>query len=125
MCKKASQRVLIIEDHKDIRLALNYLINQKKEMIVVGEADNVTDLISLLNLTKADFVLIDWDLLDRSTAKNLVNAAKGKRNSPRIIAMSMNSSDEHIVLSHGIDGFVNKREAPNLIATMQALYPEP
>lgn len=125
MSNKAPQRVLIVENHGDVRLALNFLLNQQRGMISVGEADNVTDLISLLTLTNADFIILDWELIDSNQAKEFVTAIKARPNPPRIIAMSMNSKNEQFIRSIGIEGFVNKRGGANLIEIMQVLNPRP
>ena len=55
-------KVLLVEDESGIRLLLRKIIEKNKEFQVVGEADNLTDAVTLFHRTKPDVVFLDIEI---------------------------------------------------------------
>lgn len=55
-------KVLLVEDESGIRLLLRKIIEKKKEFQVAGEADNLTDAVTLFHRTKPDVVFLDIEI---------------------------------------------------------------
>ena len=61
-------KAIIIDDIKQARKALHHdLIDYCEDVQVIGEADNVSDAISLINEVKPDLVFLDIDLGNNTT----------------------------------------------------------
>lgn len=55
-------KVLLVEDESGIRLLLRKIIEKNKEFQVAGEADNLTDAVTLFHRTKPDVVFLDIEI---------------------------------------------------------------
>ena len=68
-------RAIIVDDIKQARKALHHdLIDYCEEVQVVGEADNVSDAISLINELKPDLVFLDIDLGNNTTGFDIISS---------------------------------------------------
>ncbi len=73
-------RILIADDQRLFRQSLKYLIEQEKEIKVVGEAANGQDACTLAQELNPDIVLMDVDMpkLDGIDAARLILERKPK-----------------------------------------------
>ena len=55
-------KVLLVEDESGIRLLLRKIVEKNKEFQVAGEADNLTDAVTLFHRTKPDVVFLDIEI---------------------------------------------------------------
>lgn len=55
-------KVILVEDESSIRMLLRKIIEQNPGFEIVGEADNVSDGVSLFKKTRADIVFLDIEI---------------------------------------------------------------
>jgi two-component system NarL family response regulator len=102
-------RVMIAEDHLIARIGLVTIINEQSDMVVVAEAINGQQAVTLYRKFLPDIVLMD----ERMPVMNGCDAADSIRTEfpdSRIVTLSTYSSDEDIrrALRAGVDGYLKK-----------------
>jgi DNA-binding NarL/FixJ family response regulator len=108
----------IADDDPEVRRALRLLLEQKLGSQVVGEAAHTYGLISLVESTQADLVIIDWELPGRVDAKLLAGLHQLAQ-APRVIVTSCHPDLRNVALAAGADAFAGKGEPPeNLVAAL-------
>jgi two-component system, NarL family, invasion response regulator UvrY len=106
-------RLLIADDHAVVRRGLKQILNAEPDMVVVGEAGNGDELITLARIERPDVYVIDITMPGR----NGLEALKGLRDeNPRVRALmlSMHPEDQFAVrvLKAGAAGYLTKDSAP-------------
>ena len=111
-------RLIIVDDHKIIRESLRFLISSIDNMEIAGEASNGKELISLLESTTADIILMDISMPDMNgiEATQLVN---NKKPWVKIIGLSIHTQAVIIkkMLAAGAFGFVTKNSSSEELFT--------
>ena len=105
-------RVLIVENHQVVAEGLAALINDQKDMTVVGEAASVAESLTLAAELKPDLALIDFRLTDGTG----VDAAAGIRQAnadTKVIFLTREDSDvaRFAALEAGASAFIHKSRA--------------
>jgi DNA-binding NarL/FixJ family response regulator len=109
-------RVLIADDHPQVRSALRLLLQEELDAIVVGEASDLEQALELAGMEEPDLMLLDWELLaqDGATAlTGLRTALPGLA----VIALSGSPGARREALAAGADAFVSKRDPPERLIT--------
>ena len=105
-------RILIADDHAIVRMGLIALLNTKKGLTVVGEAENGSEAIRKTTELKPDVVVMD---LMMPETDGLEATAAIKRTSPRtrvlVLTTSSLAEDLRRALDAGADGIVLKASA--------------
>ncbi|MBE6396368.1 MAG: response regulator transcription factor [Lentisphaerae bacterium] len=81
-------RILLADDHSIMRVGLSSLLSREKDMVVVGEAENGEEAVSLSREIKPDVVVMDlmMPLLSGSEATRLITAGDSAENKkPRVL----------------------------------------
>lgn len=81
-------RILLADDHSIMRVGLSSLLSREKDMIVVGEAENGEEAVSLSREIKPDVVVMDlmMPVLSGSEATRLITAGDSAENKkPRVL----------------------------------------
>jgi len=104
--------VAIIEDHLMFREQLGNLISQAGEMKVVGEADNVSDGLELLNRIRPSIAVVDISLKG-SSGLELVKQLRAQGNEVPVLVLSMHDESLYAerALRAGANGYITKHEA--------------
>lgn len=103
-------KVLIVDDHPAIRLAVRYLLEQAQHEIC-GEVDNGVDAIQEFRMKSPDIVVLDLGI-HRLDGLEVIKRIKSIKLSAVIIILSTHNS-RHVMLrcyQAGADGFVSKLE---------------
>jgi len=110
MTKKS--KVFIVDDHCILREGLSHLINSEEDLMVCGEADNVTDALQAIKDAKPDAVIVDISLGDGSgirLTENLIYSNPGLL----VLVLSMHDESEYAerCLKSGARGYIMKQES--------------
>jgi DNA-binding NarL/FixJ family response regulator len=109
--KKDATRVLIVDDHPLLRKGVGLLIDQEKDLMVVGEAEDANKAITAIENTKPDVALIDITLNGASGIELLKNI---KVRFPKLKMLVLSMHDEsvyaHRALRAGASGYIMKQE---------------
>jgi DNA-binding NarL/FixJ family response regulator len=116
--KKNAIRVLIVDDHPLLRKGVGQLINQEKDLLVVGEAEDACKAITAIENTKPDVALIDITLNGVSGIELLKNV---KARFPKLKMLVLSMHDEsvyaHRALHAGASGYIMKQEGAEKVLT--------
>ncbi len=109
---KDPTRVLIIEDHQVVAEGLAALINDQKDMTVVGNAGSVAESIVRAAALKPDVALIDFRLTD-GTGADAAAGIRQLRPETRVIFLTREDSDaaRFAALEAGASAFIHKSRA--------------
>lgn len=101
-------RVIIIDDHPLIRLAVRTLL-EKDQFTIAAESDNGIEALALVELHKPDVLVIDIDIA-RLDGIEVVKHLRRKKFSGVIVMLSAKNPDYYAPLSAsaGANGFVSK-----------------
>jgi DNA-binding NarL/FixJ family response regulator len=110
--KSDTTRVLIVEDHQVVADGLAALINDQKDMKVVGKAGTVADSVAQAAELKPDLVLVDFRLTD-GTGADAATAIRQMRPETKLIFLTREDSDaaRFAALEAGASGFIHKSRA--------------
>jgi DNA-binding NarL/FixJ family response regulator len=104
--------VIIADDHILIREGLRNVLAREPDMRVVGEAGSAPELISLLQSTPADVVLLDISMPGDGSVETLQRVMALKPGTPVLMLSVL--AEEHVALRFiklGAAGFVSKEAA--------------
>lgn len=125
--KKNPIRVLIVDDHPLMRQGVGQLINQEKDMLVCGEAEDANKALAAIAATKCDIAVIDISLKGSSGIELLKNI---KVRYPKLPVLILSMHDESVyaqrALRAGAAGYIMKQEATEkvLVAIRKVLNGE-
>jgi two-component system, NarL family, response regulator DevR len=110
--KSGITRVLIVEDHQVVAEGLAALINDQKDMTVVGHAASVADSIAKVAELKPDLVLVDFRLTD-GTGADAATGIRQLRPETKLIFLTREDSDaaRFAALEAGASAFIHKSRA--------------
>jgi DNA-binding NarL/FixJ family response regulator len=104
--------VLIVEDHQVVADGLAALINDQKDMIVIGQAGSVSEAIARATELNPDVVLVDFRLTD-GTGADAGLGIRQVRPDTKLIFLTREDSDaaRFAALEAGASAFVHKSRA--------------
>jgi len=105
------KKIFIVDDHPIFRKGLSQLINEEKDLKVVGEAPSVADAIEMMNKSWPDLAIVDITLEDRS-GMDLIQYLREHRPGLPILVISMHDESLYAerVLRAGALGYITKQE---------------
>lgn len=111
------KKILIVDDHALVRIALKTLLAQHPQLVVVAEATCGLEALQLAKQHSPDIILLDIELPDLSgveIAKRLLHL-----HAFRIIALTSHTDSFYIgqLLRLGIDGYLSKNCQPDELLT--------
>ena len=111
-------RVLLADDQKHVRAALQALLKHELDVSVAGEAGEAENLLAQIRAIHPDLVLLDWELPGLA-AIGSVPTLRTICPDLMIIALSVRSETGQEALSAGADAFISKVDPPErLLATL-------
>ena len=115
-------RVLVVDDHADVRRALRRLLTLKTTFEVVGEAGDGLEAIELVSSLQPDVVIMDINMpgIDGIEATRRIKSI-----APKVHVLAFTGSDEVPVISDmlaaGASGYVLKSDtSEGLVYALQA-----
>ena len=102
-------RLLIADDHTLFRSGIISLIEDEKEIEVIGQASNGKELIELYSKLKPDLLLIDISMPEK-TGLEAAKEIRSKDENIRILFLSMHEGPDYIYhsIKSGGNGLINK-----------------
>jgi DNA-binding NarL/FixJ family response regulator len=111
-------RILLADDQPDVRSALRLLLEQETGWRVVSEVSASKNVLSSIQKTHPDLILLDWEL-PGMPGSELVQRLREYSPRTQIVALSSHSEARQASLEAGVDAFVSKGGPPE--AVMDAL----
>lgn len=108
-------RVLLAAPQPDVRAALRLLLLDLN-MEVAGEAADWPATIALAPKTRAELLLVDWDLVTLEAGNTLAQLRAACPAAVVIVLISQLDARRQAALSAGADAFISKGEMPDRIA---------
>jgi DNA-binding NarL/FixJ family response regulator len=106
-------RIFIADDHTIVREGLKQIIQQSRDIVVVGEASNAAETLEKVRRDPPDLLLLDISMPGRSGLDVLLEV---KRDLPdlRVLILSLHPEDQYALrmLKAGASGYVTKESAP-------------
>jgi DNA-binding NarL/FixJ family response regulator len=116
--KKNPTRIVIVDDHPLLRKGVGQLINNEKDLLVVGEAEDAAKALTAIETCRPDVALIDISLGGASGIELLKNI---KARFPKLQVLVLSMHDEsvyaHRALRAGASGYIMKQEATEKVLT--------
>ena len=111
-------RILLVDDHAVVRSGLKMLLENEKDVEIIGEAASAREAIELAVNLKPNVILMDIGLPDLSG----IDATREiKKHSPEaaVVALTIHEDEEYFfkMLEAGATGYVPKRAAPDELLT--------
>jgi DNA-binding NarL/FixJ family response regulator len=108
-------RIYLADAQLEERSALRLLLLDMK-MEVVGEAADWPTTLAQAPVSRADMLLVDWELLPNSSTAALKKLRKACPAALVIILISHLDARQQAALSAGADAFISKGEMPERLA---------
>ena len=110
--KASPTRVLVVEDHQVVAEGLAALINDQKDMKVIGHAGSVAESIARSAELEPDLVLIDFRLTD-GTGVDAAAGIRQVRPDTKLIFLTREDSDaaRYAAVEAGASAFIHKSRA--------------
>jgi DNA-binding NarL/FixJ family response regulator len=116
-------RVIIVDDHPIFRMGMAELLNQEKDFVVCGLAEDIAGARQVIQADSPDLAIIDITLAG-DNGLDLVKELTSQKTSPLILVLSMH--DEQVwaerAIRAGARGYIMKKEASdNVISALRNL----
>lgn len=104
--------ILICDDHKIVRDGLRRILEQYKEVCLIDEAANGSEVLKLFSKGIYDLLLLDISLPDKS-GLDVLQAIKTKWPSAYVLMLSMHPQEQYAIraLTYGASGYLTKDAA--------------
>lgn len=123
MKSTSATRILIVDDHAMVRLALAEAIERRDDLLLVGEAENGAKALNLYRALRPDVVTMDYKLPD-CDGDEAIAAITGEFPEARILLLSIFETEECVyrATTAGALGYVSKAsEVDEMIAGIRAV----
>lgn len=106
---KSKIKIILADDHSVLRAGLKLLLNNEADFIVVGEAADGEAVLSLLEKTIADVLIIDLSMPNMSGLE-CIKEIKSRRYSIKILVLTMYEDEQYVkeAMRSGALGYVEK-----------------
>lgn len=110
-------RVILADDHDDVRASLRILLEREDDIRVVAEARDGAELVAKAAACRPDVLLVDIRMpkMDGLSALHFLKESAGEGESPHAIVLTTYDLDEYIfeALRAGASGFLIKNASPD------------
>jgi two-component system, NarL family, nitrate/nitrite response regulator NarL len=120
-------RILLVDDHSLFRESLGRLVEADRQIHVAGQCATVADALDVLSRTRADIVLLDYDLGEESGFR-LLTELRRCGDDTKVLMVTAGLSDQAtlMVMDAGASGIFLKHSSPDqlLAAIRQVAHGE-
>ncbi len=119
----SSYQIVLADDHLMFRNGLKRIIEESKELLVIGEASDGIELLSLLKKSAPDMVILDLSM-PRLRGLEAAHEIKTLYPEVKILILTMHKSKEYLMqaLSSRADGYLLKEDTDGeLIAAIDTI----
>jgi two-component system, NarL family, response regulator NreC len=111
-------RLLLVDDHAVVRSGLRMLLENERDMEIIGEASSAHEAIDVALRVKPNVILMDIGLPDLSGI-DATREIKKRYPEVSIVALTIHEDEEYFfkMLEAGATGYVPKRAAPEELLT--------
>ena len=111
-------RLLIVDDHAVVRSGLRMLLENERDVEIIGEAGTASEAIEAAIRLKPNVILMDIGLPDMSGI-DATREIKKRCPDVSIVALTIHEDEEYFfkMLEAGASGYVPKRAAPEELVT--------
>lgn len=111
-------RLLLVDDHAVVRSGLRMLLENERDVEIIGEASSAAEAIEATARLKPDVILMDIGLPDKSGI-DATREIKRRTSETAIVALTIHEDEEYFfkMLEAGASGYVPKRAAPEELIT--------
>jgi two-component system nitrate/nitrite response regulator NarL len=110
-------RVLLADNHPEVRWALRTVVREQPGLVVVGEVLEAGDLLGQAQILQPDLILLAWELSGQ-TGERLLSALHALDPRLRVIVLSGEPEARLAALAAGADAFVCKADAPEQLLSV-------
>jgi DNA-binding NarL/FixJ family response regulator len=117
-------RIFITDDHSLIREGFKKIINDEKDISIIGEAGNAKDTMSFVLSKNIDILILDLNLPDKN-GLDLLKELKSLKPELKILILSMHPEDRFAmrVLRAGAAGYITKESVgEELVSAIRKVY---
>jgi len=104
-------RILLADDHADVRWALRIFLREHLGLTVVGEVEHTDTLLVEALTLQPDLVVLDWELPGRP-AGEIVDTLHRQQDSCQVVILSHHPELQQAALQAGADAFLCKTAPP-------------
>ncbi len=114
--RKNSIKILIADDHEVVRQGLKVILNEHSDLEIVAEAGNGNEVLKIIQKTKVDIVLLDFDMPEKNGLDTLIELKSIRPKLP-VIILSIFPEDHYGTrfLKAGASGYLGKASASELL----------
>jgi two-component system response regulator NreC len=111
-------RLLVVDDHAVVRSGLKMLLENERDVEIIGEASSAAEAIEAAIRLKPNVILMDIGLPDLSGI-DATREIKKRVSDVAIVALTIHEDEEYFfkMLESGASGYVPKRAAPEELLT--------
>jgi len=114
-------KVFIVDDQENVRSALRFALEHEHNMRVVGEVEDIEYLLSALERTRPNLLIIDWELLNRD-ANAFLESLRERFPDLYILAMCSRCGIGQLATNDEIFSMVSKSDSPSqLLIKLRAI----
>ena len=104
-------RIFIADESEDLRIGLQVFLYQEPGYEVIGLADNGRGLLTQVEASQPEVLLLDW-YLPGAPITNLIADMRALNPRLKIIILSVRPEDEKACMTAGADYFIVKNSYP-------------
>lgn len=111
-------RLLLVDDHAVVRSGLKMLLENERDVQIIGEASSASEAIDRAMQLKPNVILMDIGLPDLSGI-DATREIKKRFSEMAVVALTIHEDEEYFfkMLEAGASGYVPKRAAPEELLT--------
>jgi len=116
--------IFIADDHELVREGLKKILKEEKDIKIVGEAQNASEVLEKMRSIDCDIILLDMNMPGRSGI-DLITDLKLMKPQLRILVLSIHPEDHYALrtLKAGASGYISKDTAlDELVLAIRKIY---